>query len=65
MGPALIAMTSIRSLITVPVDLKPNPLPYGRMLLQAGASDQMRAKRAYHDGDEPPRAAPGTIDKRV
>jgi hypothetical protein len=58
-------MVTSRALISVPVDLKPNPLPYGRLPLQAGAWDQLRARHAYTDGDEPPQTAAGAVDKRV
>ncbi|MET0971354.1 MAG: hypothetical protein ABWY18_19300 [Tardiphaga sp.] len=57
-------MASTRALISLPVDLKPNPLPYGRLSLAAGAWDQLRAQRAYQSGDEAPQTPPG-IDKRV
>ncbi|MES2027986.1 MAG: hypothetical protein V4477_02290 [Pseudomonadota bacterium] len=56
-------MTS-RALIVQPVELKPNPPPYGRLSLRMGAWDQLQAKRAYDDHREPPEE-PSELDKKV
>jgi hypothetical protein len=58
-------MASSSALIPRLIDLKPHPLPYGRLPLQAGAWDQLQAQRAYVHEDERPRTPPGTIDRRV
>jgi len=59
-------MSSSCALVPRPIDLRPNPLPYGRLPpLAAGAWDQLQARRAYGDGDETPQTRPGAVDKRV
>lgn len=56
-------MTST-ALVTRPVELRPNPPPYGRLSLPMGVWDQLQAKRAYDDHHEPPEP-PVELDKKV
>jgi hypothetical protein len=60
-------MASSSALVTLPIDLKPNPnpLPYGRLPLRAGAWDQLQARRAYEESDEHPQPAPAALDRRI
>jgi hypothetical protein len=53
-----------RALTIQPVELRPNPPPYGRLSLRIGAWDQLQAQRAYDDHHEPPER-PVELDKKV
>jgi hypothetical protein len=54
----------VTALVTQPLDLKPNPPPYGRLPLRTGAWDYLLARKAYEEGNErhPPSSA---LDKKV
>lgn len=52
------------ALTVPPVELRPNPPPYGRLSLRTGAWDQLQAKRAYDDHHEP-QERPIELDKKV
>lgn len=51
-------------LIVEPVILRPNPPPYGGLWIGKGAWDQLQAKRAYDELQEPT-GRPSHLDKRV
>jgi hypothetical protein len=57
-------MTST-ALVSLPEELRPNPLPYGRLSLRKGAWDQLQAQRAYEDGDERHPDKPLSLDKKA
>jgi hypothetical protein len=57
-------MTS-KALIIVPVDLKPNPLPYGRLPLKQGVWDQVQATKAYGEADDHHVSQPKALDKTI
>jgi hypothetical protein len=54
----------VTALVTQPQELKPNPLPYGRLPLRTGAWDYLLARKAYEEGDD--RNQPSSaLDKKV
>jgi hypothetical protein len=55
-------MTST-ALVSLPEELRPNPLPYGRLSLRKGAWDQLQAQKAYEDGDERHPGKPPALDR--
>jgi hypothetical protein len=57
-------MSTSTALITAAAELQPNPPAYGRLLLRAGAWDQLQARKAYGEIDEPPPRLPA-VDKRI
>jgi hypothetical protein len=57
-------MTST-ALVSLPVELKPNPLPYGRLPLRKGVWDQLQAQKAYEVGDERHSSEPPALDKKA
>jgi hypothetical protein len=54
---------SSRALVIQPVELKPHPLPYGRLSVGSGVWDQMQAQKAYEEVERPERAP--ALDKKV
>lgn len=54
---------SSRDLVIQPVELKPHPLPYGRLSVSSAAWDQVLAQKAYEEIERPER--PQALDKKV